>query len=164
MSLFLTSQILAGLAFVFGMASFQFKPRKTVLLCIFFCAIFNASHFLVLERYGAGTLIFINSLRFLVAAFIPSQRWMWLFIGFSLIGFAFTWTDIVSLLGLAATLIGTVGTFKQTDREVRLYLMWVSAFWVVHNLLVGSPVAMLMEACFLLSNYWGWRRFYVGKS
>jgi len=99
------------------MASFQLKPRKTVLLCIFFCAIFNASHFLVLERYGAGTLIFINSLRFLVAAFIPSRRWM-----------------------------------------------WVSAFWVVHNLLVGSPVAMLMEACFLLSNYWGWRRFYANKN
>jgi len=161
MSLFVISQILAVLALVFGMASFQFKPRKTVLLCIFFCAIFNASHFLVLERYGAGTLIFINSLRFLVAAFFPSRRWMWVFVGLSLIGFAFTWTDIVSLLGLAATLIGT---FKQTDREVRLYLMWVSAFWVVHNLLVGSPVAMLMEAGFLLSNYWGWRRFYPRNS
>jgi len=161
MSLFVISQILAGLAFLFGMASFQFKLRKTVLLCIFFCAIFNASHFLVLERYGAGTLIFINSLRFLVAAFIPSRRWMWVFIGLSLISFAFTWTDVVSLLALTATMIGTVGTFKQSDREVRLYLMWVSAFWVLHNLLVNSPVAMLMEACFLLSNFIAWKRYYA---
>lgn len=160
MSTFLISQILAALAFLFGMASFQFKPRKVVLLCIFFCAVFNASHFLVLERYGAGTLIFVNSLRFLVAAFFPSQRWMWFFLGLSVVSFAFTWTDVISLLGLAATLIGTVGTFKHTDREIRIYLMWVSAFWVVHNLLVGSPVAMLMEACFLVSNYIGWRRFY----
>lgn len=160
MSTFFISQILATLAFLFGMASFQFKPRKLVLLCIFFCAVFNASHFMMLERYGAGTLIFVNSLRFLVAAFFPSQRWMWFFLGLSVVSFAFTWTDIISLLGLAATLIGTVGTFKHTDREVRLYLMWVSAFWVVHNLLVGSPVAMLMEACFLVSNYVGWKRFY----
>lgn len=163
MSLFVFSQILAALAFLFGMASFQFKPRKTVLICIFFCAIFNASHFLVLERYAAGTLIFINALRFLVAAFFPSQRWMWVFIGLSFVSFVFTWQDWVSLLGLAATLIGTVGTFKHTDREVRIYLMWVSAFWVLHNLLVGSPVAMLMEGCFLLSNYWGLRRFYLAR-
>jgi hypothetical protein len=157
---FLLSQILAGLAFAFGMASFQFRPRKLVLISIFFCAIFNASHFWVLERYGAGTLIFVNALRFLVAAFWPSQRWMWFFMGLSLVSFALTWVDWVSLLGLAATLIGTVGTFKHTDREVRVYLMWVSGFWVLHNLMVGTPVAMLMEACFLVSNYIGWRRFY----
>lgn len=164
MSAFLVSQILAALAFLFGMASFQFKTRQAVLICIFFCAVFNASHFLVLERYAAGTLIFVNAFRFLIAAFVPSQRWMWFFIVLSLVSFCFTWTDAISLLGLLATLIGTVGTFKQTDREVRLYLMAVSAVWVVHNFLVGSPVALLMEACFLLSNYIGWRRFYAKSS
>lgn len=163
MSLFVISQILAGLAFVFGMASFQFKLRKTVLLCIFFSAIFNASHFLVLERYSVATLIFINSIRFLVAAYWPSQRWMWVFMALVIGSFYFTYDDAISLLGLAAALIGTVGSFKRTDREIRVYLMWVSSFWVVHNLLVGSPVAMLMEVCFLLSNFIGWRRFYAAK-
>jgi len=162
-SAFLVSQILAGLAFLFGVASFQFKPRKVVLLCIFFCAVFNASHFLVLERYSVATLIFINSIRFLVAAYWPSQRWMWVFISLVIVSFSFTYEDAISLLGLAAALIGTVGSFKHTDREIRVYLMWVSAFWVVHNLLVGSPVAVLMEACFLFSNYVGWRRFYSRK-
>lgn len=145
------------------MASFQFKPRKVVLLCIFFCAVFNASHFLVLERSSVATLIFINSIRFLVAAFWPSQRWMWVFMVLVIVSFFFTYDDVVSLLGLAAALIGTVGSFKHTDREIRVYLMWVSSFWVAHNLLVGSPVAMLMEASFLLSNFIGWRRFYAAK-
>ena len=163
MSAFLISQLLAALAFLFGMASFQFKPRKAVLLSIFFCAIFNATHFLVLERYSVATLIFINSVRFLVAAYWPSQRWMWVFMALASGSFFFTYENAVSLLGLTAALIGTVGSFKHTDREIRVYLMWVSSFWVVHNLLVGSPVAMLMEACFLLSNYIGWRRFYANR-
>lgn len=163
MSAFLISQLLVMLAFGFGMASFQFKARKTVLLCIFFCAVFNASHFLVLQRYGVSTLIFITSLRFLVAAFWPSQRWMWVFIVLAMISFFFTYEDTESLLGLAATLLGTVGSFRQSDRQIRLYMMCVSIIWITHNILVGTPVAVLMEASFLLSNYIGIRRFYSRK-
>jgi hypothetical protein len=35
-----------------------------------------------------------------------------------------------------------------------------SASWIVHNTLVGSPVAALMETAFLVSNLVGWWRFY----
>ena len=163
MSAFLISQILAALAFVFGVVSFQFKTRQAVLRCIFFCAVFNACHFLVLERHGVATLIFITSLRVLVAAFWPSRRWMLVFIVLAFVSFAFTYEDAVSLLGLAATLLGTVGIFKENDREIRLYMMSVSAFWIIHNFLVGSPVAVLMEASFLLSNFLAWKRYYATK-
>lgn len=163
MSSFLVSQILATLALLFGVASFQFKARKGILLCIFFCAVFNACHFLVLQRYGVATLIFVTSLRFLVAAFWPSRRWMLVFIVLAFVSFSFTYEDTVSLLGLAATLLGTVGSFKDNDREIRLYMMSVSAIWISHNLLVVSPMAVLMEACFLCSNYVAWRRFYYNK-
>jgi len=162
-SAFLISQLLAAVAFLFGIASFQFKARKAVLLCIFFCAIFNSFHFFTLERFGVGTLILVMSLRFLVAAFWPSQRGMLVFIVLAIISFSFSYEYPVSLLGLAATLLGTVGSFKKSDRDVRLYLMAASALWVVHNLFVGTPVAVLMEASFMLSNFIAWKRYYPTK-
>ena len=85
---------------------------------------------------------------------------MFIFFVLAFVSFAFTYEDAVSLLGLAATLVGTVGIFKENDREIRLYMMSVSAFWIIHNFLVGSPVAVLMEACFMLSNFIAWKRYY----
>ena len=49
---FALSQILAGIAFAFGLASVQFKTRRTVLLCLFVSVAFNGAHFFFLGRPG----------------------------------------------------------------------------------------------------------------
>lgn len=157
---FLVSQILAGAAFVLGMASFQFGLRRHILWCWFASALFNALHFLVLGQTTAGVLILITSVRFLTASFTTDRRLMYLFMGILLAGFFITFKSLISLLAIGAALLGTWGAFQSDDRRIRIALVLCSASWIVHNTLVGSPVAALMETAFLLSNLVGWWRFY----
>jgi hypothetical protein len=160
MDLFVISQMLAGAAFVLGMAAFQFKPRKHILWCWFASAFFNALHFLVLGRTGAGVLVLITSVRFLTASFTTDKRLMYFFLAALLAGFFITFKGPLGFLALAATLTGTWGAFQADDRRIRMVMVLCSLTWIVHNTLAGSPVAVMMETAFLLSNLVGWRRFY----
>jgi hypothetical protein len=157
---FAVSQVLAGVAFALGMASFQFKPRKHILWCWFASAFFNALHFLVLGQITAAVLIFTTSVRFLTASFTTDRRLMYFFMTVLLAGFLITFKTPVSLLAIGAALLGTWGAFQSDDRRIRIALVVCSASWIFHNTLVGSPVAALMETAFMLSNLVGWWRFY----
>src|SRR5687767_12635535 len=115
---FLVSQVLAGVAFALGMASFQFKPRKYILWCWFASAFFNALHFLVLGQITAGVLILTTSVRFLTASFTTDKRLMYFFIVVLLVGFLVTFKSPVSLLAISAALLGTWGAFQSDDRRI----------------------------------------------
>jgi hypothetical protein len=51
-----------------------------------------------------------------------------------------------------------VGSFQKNVVVVRLLMAVGATAWIIHNLLVGSPVAVLMELAFLGSNLVGYVR------
>jgi hypothetical protein len=65
-SAFLLSQILIGLAFLFDLASFQFKERKYTLVCFALAAALISAHYFLLEQDTAGFIIALSAARFLV--------------------------------------------------------------------------------------------------
>ena len=160
MSTFVLSQILAGIAFALGVVSFQFKERRSVLLCLFFLTLFNSSHFFLLGRPGPAVLLILIGLRFLTAILSTNRALMYLFLFLSLGAFLLTFTSPLNLLALIAVLLGTYGSFQPDGRTMRIILMLGNALWLIHNLLASTPVATLMEASFLVSNLLGYRRFY----
>jgi len=158
MTPFLLSQILATVTLLVGMAAFQMKERKHILRGWFVAAVVAAAHFYLLENYEACVLVLVTATRFLVASFSTNQRFMYLFLGLSVAGYAATYSDPVSLLAFAATLIGTFGSFRQTEAAVRGSMMSTELLWLIHNFLVWSPVAMAMEILFFSSNLIGYLR------
>jgi len=100
-------------------------------------------------------LVGITALRFIVSSFTTNSRLMYLFLALSVGGFALTYDSPVSLLALAATLIGTVGSFQSSEKTVRYTMMSTEALWCVHNLIIWSPVAVGMEVLFFSSNLIG---------
>jgi hypothetical protein len=160
MSAFVLSQILAGIAFALGVVSFQFRERRSVLLCLFFLTLFNSFHFLLLGRPGPAVLLILIGLRFLTAILSTNRAWMYLFLVASLGAFLVTFTSPLNLLALTAVLLGTYGSFQPDGRIMRIILMLGNALWLLHNLLASTPVATLMEASFLISNLLGYWRFY----
>jgi inner membrane protein len=80
---------------------------------------------------------------------------MYLFLTLSVAGFALTYANPVSFLALAATLIGTYGSFHGSEKAVRYTMMVTEVLWATHNLIVWSPVAVLMEVLFFSSNLVG---------
>lgn len=155
MTPFIASQILAGLTLLTGMAAFQFKERKHILRGWCLAATFAAIHFYLLGSTEAALLVGVTALRFLVSSLTTDKRLMYLFLTLAVGGFALTYTSPVSFLALTSTLIGTVGSFHGSEKAVRYSMMVAEALWTVHNFIVWSPVAILMEVLFFSSNLLG---------
>lgn len=152
---FLLSQIFATLTLLTGMAAFQFSERVHILRGWCVAASFAAIHFFLLGSIEASLLVGVTAARFLVSSFTTDSRIMWLFLALAAGGFALTYEHPVSLLALAATLIGTVGAFHGTPQAVRYSMMATEVLWTVHNIIVWSPVAIGMEVLFFTSNLIG---------
>lgn len=155
MSDFLLSQLFAGATLITGMAAFQFRQREHILRGWFLAALFAATHFWLLDAHEASVLVLATAARLLVSSFTTDRRVMYLFLAISLAGFALTYQSPVSLLALAATLVGTVGSFQKTEKAVRYTMMATELLWATHNIVVWSPVGVVMEVLFFCSNLAG---------
>jgi len=160
MDSFLVSQALAAVAFTCGVVSFQCKKRRNVLLWLSASALTNAFHFFVLGRNSAGTLYVVMGVRVFTAAFTTDRRLMYLFMALILAGFFYSYERPLDILALFGSLLPTYGNFQRSDRKVRLIYMVCAVTWMVHNYIAGSPVAVLMETTFLVSNIIGYWRIY----
>jgi len=155
---FLISQILAVGTLVAGMAAFQFRDRTIILRGWFVAALFGSAHFWFLDAYEACLLVGVTALRFLVSSFTTNRRAYYFFMVLAVAGFTVTYQSLLSFLPLAATLVGTWGSFQGTDRAVRWSMFGAQACWVTFNIVIWSPVAILVEVLFFSSNLIGMLR------
>ena len=164
MSDFALSQILVGVAFLFDMASFQFREKRHVLACLVTSAALLGWHFYLIEAYTAAVLGFIAAARFLTAIFTHSRWLLGLFLALVFANAFLSFNGIVTVLATTGAVITTTASFLASDRHFRLLMMVGIAVWIVHNALVGSPGAVALECFFLGSNLVGYYRFYIRPS
>ncbi len=163
MTAFFASQFLVGLAICTDLLSFQFKERERVLFCLVISCILVSLHFMLLGHWTASCLGLLGCLRFTICCFTTSQRCMVVFLGISLVISLLTWEGILSLLSTAAVACNTVGAFRGNDRRLRELMFAGALLWLIHNLLAGSPTAVLLETIFISSNIVGYYRHYLRK-
>tara|TARA_B100001059_G_scaffold43554_1_gene35701 strand:- start:197201 stop:197734 length:534 start_codon:yes stop_codon:yes gene_type:complete len=155
---FFGSQLLVAIAFGSGIFAFWQQQRSAMLKFWFISAVLNASHFGLLGQYEAALFVSLTAIRFLVAALYPRQCWMLLFMAGATLILLTTYSSPLNLLPYAAAMLGTFGSFLTRVGRVRLCMALGASIWILHNILVGSPVAVLMEIAFLLSNLMGFLR------
>lgn len=156
--LFLGSQLLAAIAFGSGIFAFWQQQRGAMLKFWFISAVLNASHFALLGQYEAALFVSLTAVRFLVAALQPRQYWMLLFMAAATTILLLTYSSPLNVLPYAAAMLGTYASFQTQLGRVRLCMAIGASIWIIHNILVGSPVAVMMEMAFLLSNLVGFLR------
>ena len=159
--MFILSQCLVAIATLLDLASFQFKQRQAILACLFSSVLLTSVHFMLLENYSAASLMLIAALRYGYCIF---ARKSWVMIAFMLLSISavlFTWHSWVSFIALSATLLQTYASFQGKDFTLRILMIVGTIGWIAHNALVFSPLAVLMETVFLVSNLVGLWRFYV---
>lgn len=161
MSAFALSQILIAIAILFDLASFQFKDRRKIVGCLCFSGVLISSHFVLLAQWTAAGLMAIATIRYFLSAFTTSKNIMYGFILSAILVTFFTFSGAVSLLGLAGTIFQTTASFNGNDKKLRQLMMIGTSLWLLHNYLVGSPMAVLMEVVFISSNLVGYYRFYI---
>jgi hypothetical protein len=160
---FLLSQLLVGVVLVFDLASFQFREKRHVLACLVFSAFFMGWHFYLVEAYTAAALGFIAACRFLTAIFTHSRWLLALFLSLVFANAVWSYVGLITVLATTGAAITTTASFLASDKRFRELMMLGIAVWIVHNLLVGSPGAVALEAFFLCSNLLGYYRFYLRK-
>ena len=163
MSLFVISQILVGIAICFDLLSFQLKKRTHIVLCLSVSGFFIATHFLLLEKWTAAILMVIAVARYVVSYYSTSKILLALFVTCSIVGTVFTFQGVLSILSCLGSIFQTLGAFSNNDKKLRLLMIVGTSFWLCHNYLADSPVAVLMEILFLSSNFIGYYRFYFRK-
>lgn len=156
---YLLSQIFAAVAFGFGIVAFQCTGRRRILVCKATQMIFYGVHFVALGRHGAAALMAVNAARDLTALRTTRRSVAVIFILLAVVGFLATVTHPLGYLGLVAVIFGSIGSFAAREGVMRLMYMTGCSLWLAHNILLGSPVAILMEACFLASQIVGLWRF-----
>lgn len=149
---FFLSQCLIAIAIVFDFFSFQFKQREKIVACLFAAGLLITAHFVLLEQWTAVALMSIATLRYLSSIWTTSKVMMWFFSSCSVIATAFTFVGLTSLISCIGTLFQTRASFCDSDKTLRQLMLVGTSFWLIHNYLVGSPGAVLMEVLFISSN------------
>ncbi len=163
MSFFIASQILAGLASLFDIASFQFKNRNKLLTTLFISALLIAAHFALLKEWTAACLLVIGACRYLAGIFISDPRMKWLFYLVTLLGTALTFSGIASVLSCIGSLFHTKASFSHNDKLMRWLMVIGTVVWLIHDIIVGSPVAVLLDVLFIISSAIGYYRIHIKK-
>lgn len=158
MGYFVFSQIMVAFAFGIGLYAFQHSKREVILKLWFFSALCNTIHFVLLGELSAALFASITASRFLISCYSADKRWAYLFIGLAVVNLTVNYTSLVSVLPFIAIVIGALGAFQHSVLVIRWSMAGGASAWIIHNVLVESPVAVLMEVCFLISNLVGHKR------
>jgi len=90
MTPFIISQILVLLAISFDLMSFQFKNRKYILICFSLASLLISTHFILLEKWTAASLMALAVIRFIASYFSTSLKMRNLFITLTILISIFT--------------------------------------------------------------------------
>jgi hypothetical protein len=74
--------------------------------------------------------------------------------------FLFTFESNYSVLALIGSLASTYGAFQREDLRLRKFMFVGTLSWLIFNLITYSPLAVVRQSLFALSNLVGFWRFY----
>jgi len=160
---FFASQVLAGIAIIADVCSFQFKERKKIILLFIVAASCIAIHYFLLERYVAAWIVSLWIIRFFVAYYSTWKYWKYIFISLFCITTIVFFKDYFDLLILLAMSLSTIASFRKDDHSLRLLMMWWTLTTIFYNFIIFTPVWVLLESIFLWSNIVGYYRHYLRK-
>ena len=158
------SQVLVTIAIIFDLLSFQFKERQHVVACLSFAGCLISTHFYLLDMITAAFIMGIATVRYMTSYFTSHPYARTLFLSLNIMTLIFTYHSLVSVISFIGSSIQTIGAFSRDDREMRLIMMVGTLVWLVHNVAINSPMAVVMEIVFLVSNLAAYYRYYLRRS
>ncbi|WP_077284754.1 YgjV family protein [Cognaticolwellia aestuarii] len=161
---FLLSQLLVTVTLIIECCAMQLKNKNYILAALSVSCLFNGMHYLLLEQQTAGFIFLFSSLRFLISI---KWKFQWLSVAalsVSLLITIATYNGALSIIGFIATVFITVGSFSHNDKFLRAMMITGGSLWLLHNLLLWTPVGILVEVIFVGSSAIGYYRYYIAKN
>ena len=159
-TLFIWSQILAGISMGISVTSIQIKTPKVMRFMFFISSIFRGTHFLLLGSPQAGLVTFLTGIRWFTSIFTHKKKIEALFIIIIIVFGIWQVNTWIGVLPIIAGVLGTMAAFDDSNRKMRIYLIIAMILWVIHNIAIFTPVGIISSVFFLISNMIGYERFY----
>jgi hypothetical protein len=161
---YLIAQLFGLLAMLVSITSQQFKSRKKLLILFIISNLLNSAHFLLLSAMSGFVLAIIGAVRFGVSIFSTKKYWLILFLIINTIAVPFIFEGFLlsGIAYLAATSI-IISTFLKSDNLMRICIIIGALGWLIYGILIGSVIAIISNAFFLISSIIGWYRYIYKK-
>jgi len=160
---FFISQIAMFLAMGFDFLSLQFKKRKHIYATLVISASLISIHYFLLGKITAGIIVFFSVLRFITCYFTTNKKYLIMFIILNTLTLIFTYTEIYDLIIYAGLFIFIIGNFQKDDKLMRKQMMVGTFLIIIYNAVIFSPMGVIAETSFLISNIIGYYRHYIKK-
>ncbi len=161
MSPFLLSQVLVTVAILFDVLSFQYKARKNTYFCLIISASLVCAHYFLLDNVAAGTLVALTAVRFIVCYYTTDKRFLMLFLILNVIATFYTYQSAYDLIIFIGNIIFMIGNFQNNNKLMRVLMMIGTSLYLSYNIIIASPMAVVLEGLFLVSNFIGYYRYYI---
>lgn len=145
-------------AVILDIVSFQLLKRWQVLMVLSASTALTSLHFYLLNANTAALLMAIASVRYAVFIKHQKKRLLVIFLALTVIPPLSQFSEMYELYAIIGSLLLTVGAFISNQAQLRLVMMLGTSCWLIHNVYVGSPMAIALETGFLLSNIIGFYR------
>lgn len=160
---FIASQIAMFIAVFFDFLSLQFKKRQYTFLCLIVSASLISTHYFFLNKIAAGVIVFISVLRFITCYFTTNKNLMFLFIFLNTIALIFTYKEIFDLIIYIGLVIFIIGNFQEDNKLMRKLMMIGTSTILIYNIIIFTPMGIVAEGSFLISNFIGYYRHYIRR-
>ena len=160
---FILSQLLVLCAIVTDYISFQYKERKKILLILSISSLLIAIHYLLLNQVNAFIFEILILCAFLVSAYTTSRQVLALFLLVFLFPLIFNYSGYQDILIFIGVYISLIAKFQKNDKLIRILTMLGTLFIVVYNIIIFTPMGVLLELMYLMSNISGYYKFYIKK-
>ena len=158
---FIISQIVVSIAMGFDFISLQFKKREYTFLCLIVSASLISVHYFLLNKTATGVIVFISVLRFITCYFTTNKKYLFIFIALNTISLFFTYKDVTDLIIYIGLVIFIIGNFQEDNKLMRKLMMGGTSIIVLYNAIIFSPMGVVTEGSFLISNFIGYWRHYI---
>ena len=159
--LFILSQILVSIAIIFDFLSFQFKKKQHTFICFIISSSLISAHYFLLGRNAAGVLVFISVLRFTTAYFSSRKKYLFIFVALNTLSLFFTFKALTDLIVYIGTVIIAIANFQTSNKAMRKIMMLGTFIIIAYNIIIYSPMGVVLEGLFLMSNFLGYYRHYI---
>ena len=160
---FILSQLLVLCAIVTDYISFQFKERKKILLILSISSLLVVIHYLLLNQVNAFIFEVLILCAFLVSAYTTSKKVLALFLVVFLLPLIFNYSSYQDILIFIGVYISLIAKFQKNDKLIRILTMLGTLFIIVYNIIIFTPIGVLLELMYLISNISGFYKFYIKK-
>jgi len=147
----------------FDFLSFQLKKRAHIIIPLAISAALISTHYFLLGRIVAGIIVAISVVRFITCYFTTNKKFIYVFILINTIILFLTYNSPYDLIVYAGIAVVIVASFQEDTKWLRRLMMVGTSTLIIYNAIIFSPMGVVVEGSFLISNLVGYYRHHIRK-